>query len=158
MKRLETLAKSAVGFDSARGDQFQISASAFNRPPEPDAAKLSFLDSPRIMRIAQLVGGVILLIIAALAISRMRALASSSSTTNMAHAAPGGARGRAGSDDGRGENALPGMPPRRRPSPPGRAIRTWGRVTAPGSWRATIRRGPPTCLKAWINTDSEQRS
>jgi flagellar M-ring protein FliF len=75
MKRLEALAKSAVGFDAARGDQFQISESAFTRTPEPPEVALSFLDSPRIMRIAQLVGGVILLLIAAMAISRMRAVA-----------------------------------------------------------------------------------
>ncbi|MES1204919.1 MAG: flagellar basal-body MS-ring/collar protein FliF, partial [Pseudomonadota bacterium] len=75
LKRLEALAKGAVGFDATRGDQFQISSSAFTKPPEEPEAKLSFLDSPRIMRIAQLLGGVILLIIAALAVSKMRALA-----------------------------------------------------------------------------------
>ena len=89
LKRLEALAKSAVGVDAARGDQFQISASVFSHPVEPPEAKLSFLDSPRIRRIAQLVGGVILLIIAALAISKMRGLASSASASSMGMLRPG---------------------------------------------------------------------
>ena len=88
VKRLETLTKSAVGFDVARGDQFQISSSAFNKPVEPPEAKPSFLDSPRIMRIAQLVGGVILLLIALMAVSKMRALGASAGS-NVAMLRPG---------------------------------------------------------------------
>src|SRR5205823_2187448 len=61
MKRFEALAKSAVGFDATRGDQFQLTAQTFARTAEAEVPKPSLLDSPRILRIAQLAGGVVLL-------------------------------------------------------------------------------------------------
>jgi flagellar M-ring protein FliF len=162
MKRLEALAKGAVGFDAARGDQFQISSSAFNRADEPEAQKLSFLDSPRIMRIAQLVGGVVLLIIAALAISKMRALASSSSGTalavngGVAMLRPGARVGELEAMMSDNQRALPASSAGAlsgAPVDPNVAIRDRARDVArtdPG--RAAH------LLKAWIESDSEQRS
>ena len=157
MKRLEALAKGAVGFDTARGDQFQISASAFNRPTEADAAKPSFLDSPRIMRIAQLLGGVILLIIAALAISKMRALASSASTSSsMAMLRPGARVGELEAMMGSPGDALSAT----RPS----AVAQVGgdpNVGVRDRARELARSDPARAahlLKAWISSDSEQRS
>ena len=157
LKRLEALAKGAVGFDAGRGDQFQITASAFNRPAEAPETRLSFLDSPRIMRIAQLLGGVILLLIAALAISKMRNLASSaSSAAGMAMLRPGARVGELEAMMG-SEAALPAM---RAPAAiaPGQVDPNIGvRDRA----RELAREDPARAahlLKAWINTDSEQRS
>jgi len=157
MKRLEALAKGAVGFDAARGDQFQISASAFTKPTEADAAKPSFLDSPRIMRIAQLLGGVILLIIAALAISKMRALASSSSSSSMAMLRPGARVGELEAMMGGGDAALPASA---RPA----AVAAVGgdpNVAVRDRARELARTDPARAahlLKAWISSDNEQRS
>lgn len=156
LKRLEALAKSAVGFDAARGDQFQISASAFSHPIEPPETKLSFLDSPRIMRIAQLVGGVILLIIAALAISKMRGLASSASASNMGMLRPGARVGELEAMMG-GDPALASM----RPTAAIAAGQGDPNVGVRDRARELARNDPARAahlLKAWINTDSEQRS
>lgn len=156
MKRLEALAKGAVGFDAARGDQFQLSASAFTKPAEEDAAKPSFLDSPRIMRIAQLLGGVILLIIAALAISKMRALAGSSSSVAMLR--PGARVGEleAMMASPGGEAALASNRPA--------AVAAIGgdpNIGVRDRARELARTDPARAahlLKAWIESDSEQRS
>jgi flagellar M-ring protein FliF len=157
LKRLEALTKGAVGFDASRGDQFQITASAFNRPVEPAEAKLSLLDSPRIMRIAQLVGGVILLIIAALAIAKMRNLASaSSSASGMAMLRPGARVGEVEAMMG-GEGALPAM----RPTAALSAGQVDPNIGVRDRARELARSDPARAahlLKAWINTDSEQRS
>jgi len=144
-----------VGFDASRGDQFQLSSSAFSKPAEEPEAKLSFLDSPRIMRIAQLLGGVILLIIAALAVGKMRALASSP--------APGMAMLRPGARVGELEAMMgpdlssPGLRPA--------AVSGQGQldpnVGVRDRARELARTDPARAahlLKAWINTDSEQRS
>jgi flagellar M-ring protein FliF len=153
VKRLEALAKGAVGFDASRGDQFQISASAFNRPAEPEESKLSLLDSPRVMRIAQLLGGVVLLIIAALAISKMRALASS--PPNMAMLRPG-----ARVDELEAMMGADGVQPALRPVS-GNQGQLDPNVGVRDRARELARNDPAraaTLLKAWINTDSEQRS
>lgn len=152
MKRLEALAKGAVGFDAARGDQFQISAAAFARPPE-DAAKPSLLDSPRIMRIAQIVGGVVLLLIALLAVSKMRATANSA--PGMAMLKPGA---RVGELEAMMDQAALGpMRPAAAGAPaladPNAAVRDRARELA-----RTDPARAAHLLRAWINSDSEQRS
>jgi len=159
LKRLEALAKGAVGFDAARGDQFQISSSAFSRVAEPEQSKVSMLDSPRIMRIAQLVGGVVLLIIAALAISKMRALASSPPA--LATTAVGAAMLRPGARVGELEAMMN--------QPALGAAQTQAALGAASDPNAGVRdrardvaRTDPAraahLLKAWIDSDSEQRS
>lgn len=156
LKRLESLAKGAVGFDPSRGDQFQISSSAFNRPAEPAETKLSFLDSPRIMRIAQLVGGVILLLIAALAIGRMRNLASAG--------APGMAMLRPGARVGELEAMMGSDPTGLTSARPNAALgpaQVDPNVGLRDRAQELARNDPARAaqlLKAWINTDSEQRS
>jgi flagellar M-ring protein FliF len=155
VKRMEALAKNAVGFDASRGDQFQISASAFNRTAEEADTKLSFLDSPRIMRIAQLLGGVILLIIAALAISKMRGLASSARSPGMAMLRPGASVGEleAMMAGGGALPARPGAVSSGNQLDPNLGVRDRARELA----RSDPARAAHL-LKAWINTDSEQRS
>ncbi len=157
MKRLESLAKGAVGFDAARGDQFQISASAFTRAVEPEEAKVSLLDSPRIMRIAQLLGGVVLLIIAALAISKMRALASSpalaTSGGSMAMLRPGARVGEL--EAMMDQHALPASSGQAQlgAADPNAGVRDRARDVA-----RTDPARAAHLLKAWIDSDSEQRS
>jgi flagellar M-ring protein FliF len=157
MKRLESLAKGAVGFDAARGDQFQISASAFTRPVEPEESKVSVLDSPRIMRVAQLLGGVVLLIIAALAISKMRALASSpalaTSGGSMAMLRPGARVGEL--EALMDQHALPASPGQAQlgAADPNAGVRDRARDVA-----RTDPARAAHLLKAWIDSDSEQRS
>ena len=160
IKRLESLAKGAVGFDPARGDQFQISSQAFNRTAEAEVPSGSFLDSPRIMRLAQLVGGVVLLIIAALAISKMRALASSPQTAALAGGPGGVGMLRPGARVGELEAM---MSPEMRALPPSSA----GGASADPNLavrdraRDVARTDPARAahlLKAWIDSDSEQRS
>jgi flagellar M-ring protein FliF len=155
MKRLEALAKGAVGFDAARGDQFQISASPFNRPVEAPETRLSVLDSPRVMRLAQLFGGVVLLIIAALAVSKMRGVASSSSASSgMAMLRPGARVGEleAMMDQGalaaRPQAVLAGQQ-----VDPNLALRDRAREVA-----RTDPARAAHLLKAWISSDSEKRS
>ncbi|HEY2903103.1 MAG TPA: flagellar basal-body MS-ring/collar protein FliF [Polyangia bacterium] len=71
--RLADLAKSAVGFDAKRGDQFQISSSAFTKPPAgEEVPTIPLWEQPRMMRIAQLVGGFILLLLVAVAVLKMK--------------------------------------------------------------------------------------
>ncbi len=158
MKRMEALAKGAVGFDAARGDQFQLSASTFSRPTEADAAKPSFLDSPRIMRIAQLVGGVLLLLIAALAVSKMRGLAASASASSsgMAMLRPGARVGELEAMMGN-DNTLQSM----RPAAAAMTGQGDPNIGVRDRARELARSDPQRAahlLKAWINTDSEQRS
>ncbi|HXI54863.1 MAG TPA: flagellar basal-body MS-ring/collar protein FliF [Polyangia bacterium] len=71
--RLADLAKSAVGFDAKRGDQFQISSSAFTKPPAGEEVPREPLwAQPRIMRLAQLAGGFLLLLLVAVAVLKMK--------------------------------------------------------------------------------------
>jgi flagellar M-ring protein FliF len=159
LKRLEALAKGAVGFDAARGDQFQISSSAFTRAAEPEESKITVLDSPRIMRIAQLAGGVVLLIIAALAISKMRALASSQ--PGLAASGNGAAMLRPGARVGEleaimNQPQLSGTPAQAAlgaSSDPNAGVRDRARDVA-----RTDPARAAHLLKAWIDSDSEQRS
>jgi flagellar M-ring protein FliF len=157
MKRIEALAKNAVGFDAARGDQFQLTAQAFNRPAEDAGEKPSIIDSPRIMRIAQLVGGIILLIIAAMLVSKMRAAASS--PPGVALLKPGAKVGELEAMMDRGGGAIAALPPRPEavaalgPVDPNAQVRDRARDLA--------RQDPAraaTLLKAWIGADSDQRS
>jgi len=163
LKRLESLAKGAVGFDAARGDQFQISSSPFNRAEQAEAEKTSIFDSPRIMRIAQLIGGVILLIIAALAISKMRALASGP-PRNAALAGPAGvAMLRPGARVGELEAM---MSPETRALPPSSTAALSGAPADPNlavreRARDVARQDPARAahlLKAWIDSDSEAKA
>ena len=138
----------------SRGDQFQISASAFNHASEPPESRPSLLDSPRIMRIAQLLGGVILLIIAAIALGRMRGLASATRASHTAMLQPGARVGEL--EAMMDQNALPAMRP---------AAVAAGQIDPNIGVRDRARelaRNDPAraahLLKAWINTDSEQRS
>ena len=161
MKRLESLAKGAVGFDAARGDQFQISSQAFTKPAEAEESKLSLLDSPRIMRIAQLVGGVVLLIIAALAISKMRALASPQPA--LATQAGSVAMLRPGARVGELEAM---MDQQALPASGGGGQAQLGPAADPNVMvrdraRAVAQNDPARAahlLKAWIDSDSETRS
>ena len=156
LKRLEALAKSAVGFDAARGDQFQLSASTFSRPTEDPEAKPSFFDSPRLMRILQVVGGVVLLLIALLAVSRMRGIASSAPSTALLR--PGARVGELEAMmDGPGGGAAGSLRPQAAASPalgdPNAVVRDRARDIA--------KQDPARAahlLKAWIGSDSEQRS
>jgi flagellar M-ring protein FliF len=158
MKRIEALAKSAVGFDAARGDQFQLTAQAFSRPAEDEADKPSLLDSPRIMRIAQLVGGVILLLIAAMLVSKMRAAASS--PPGVALLKPGAKVHELEAMMDKNGGAMAALPPARpeavaalAPVDPNAMVRDRARDLA--------RQDPAraaTLLKAWISADSDQRS
>jgi flagellar M-ring protein FliF len=158
LKRLEALAKGAVGFDAGRGDQFQITASPFTRAVEPEESKVALLDSPRIMRIAQLIGGVVLLIIAALAISKMRALASSPPA--LAANAAGAAMLRPGARVGELEAMM------NQPQLAGQQQAALGANADPNAGvrdraRDVARTDPARAahlLKAWIDSDSEQRS
>jgi hypothetical protein len=112
------------------------------------------------MRIAQLLGGVILLIIAALAVSKMRALASSSSTSSsMAMLRPGARVGELEAmmaTPAGGDAALPSMRPA--------AVAAVGgdpNVGVRDRARELARTDPARAahlLKAWISSDSEQRS
>ena len=160
MKRLESLAKGAVGFDPARGDQFQISSQAFSKPAEPEESKVSVLDSPRIMRIAQLVGGVVLLIIAALAIGKMRALASPQPA--LATSAGSAAMLRPGARVGE----LEAMMDQQALLPASGGQAALGPAADPNvvvrdRARDVARTDPARAahlVKAWIDSDSEQRS
>jgi len=153
LKRLEKLGKSAVGFDPARGDQFQISATAFTHVVEPAAAAPSFLDSPRIMRIAQLVGGVLLLVIAALALAKMRALAGTSSP-QVAMLKPGArvAELEAMMEPNGVTNALPAME--------GGGVLADPHVLMRDRAREIAKKDPARAahlLKAWIGADAEPK-
>jgi flagellar M-ring protein FliF len=73
MKRLEDLAKSAVGFDVKRGDQFQISSTPFSKTGvDNEALRELWWTSPRTFRLAQLVGGFVLLLLLGVALLKMR--------------------------------------------------------------------------------------
>jgi flagellar M-ring protein FliF len=163
LKRLESLAKGAVGFDAARGDQFQISSSPFNRAEQAEAEKTSILDSPRIMRIAQLVGGVILLVIAALAISKMRALASGPPRTAALAGPAGVAMLRPGARVGELEAMMSpetrALPPSSTPALPGASADP--NVAVRERARDVARQDPARAahlLKAWIDSDSEAKA
>jgi flagellar M-ring protein FliF len=153
LKRLEKLGKSAVGFDAARGDQFQISASPFTHLVEPPVPALSWLDSPRIMRIAQLMGGVLLLVIAALALSKMRALASS--TPAVALLKPGSRVAELEAMmEPNAPNALPAM------EGGGTVALADPHVAMRDRARELAKQDPARAahlLKAWIGSDSEQK-
>jgi len=153
LKRLEALAKGAVGFDAARGDQFQLTATAFTRAVEPPESKPSFLDSPRIMRIAQMVGGVILLLIAAVAVSKMRVVASTNS--NMAMLKPGARVAELEAMMEQGGGALPALP-----AIPGQAALADPNVAMRDRARELAKKDPARAahlLKAWIGADAEQK-
>ena len=163
LKRLESLAKGAVGFDAARGDQFQISSSPFNRAEQAEAEKTSIFDSPRIMRIAQLIGGVILLIIAALAISKMRALAGGPARPALAVGPAGVAMLRPGARVGELEAM---MSSETRALPPSSTAALTGAPADPNlvvreRARDVARQDPARAahlLKAWIDSDSEAKA
>ena len=73
MVRLADLTKSAVGFDAKRGDQFQISSTAFTKNPAlAEGAKELWWASPRTMQLAQLAGGFVLLLLVAIAVLKMK--------------------------------------------------------------------------------------
>lgn len=61
--RLAELAKSAVGFDAARGDKFEISSAPFIRAPEPEPAGLGGLLADPKMKYAVFGGGGLLLLL-----------------------------------------------------------------------------------------------
>jgi flagellar M-ring protein FliF len=161
LKRLESLAKGAVGFDAARGDQFQISSSPFNRAEQAEAEKTSIFDSPRIMRIAQLIGGVILLVIAALAISKMRALAAPARTAltgpaGVAMLRPGA---RVGELEAMMSPETRALPPSSMPALPGAPVDP--NLIVRERARDVARQDPARAahlLKAWIDSDSEAKA
>ena len=73
VRRLEDLSKSAVGFDVKRGDQFQISSAAFNKnPSDNEGIKETWWMAPRTFRLAEILGGFVLLFLVAMALMRMR--------------------------------------------------------------------------------------
>jgi flagellar M-ring protein FliF len=71
--RLADLAKSAVGFDAKRGDQFQISSTVFTKAPDAgDVAPEAWWMQSRTLRLAQLVGGFILVLLVFVAVMKMK--------------------------------------------------------------------------------------
>jgi flagellar M-ring protein FliF len=74
VKRLEDLAKSAVGFEAKRGDQFQISSTVFSGKAVGDneGVRETWWLSPRTFRLAEIAGGFVLFFLMALALMRMR--------------------------------------------------------------------------------------
>jgi flagellar M-ring protein FliF len=74
IKRLEELSKSAVGFDAKRGDQFQISSTAFTSKlgTDGDGIKEVWWTSPRAFRLGEILGGFVLFFLIALALMKMR--------------------------------------------------------------------------------------
>src|SRR5581483_5161564 len=69
LKRLEDLSKSAVGFDAKRGDQFQLSTTAFTKSPtDADTVRDLWWASPRTLRFAELIGGFVLLLLVGIAV------------------------------------------------------------------------------------------
>ena len=84
VKRMEDLAKSAVGFDVKRGDQFQISSAAFSKSPtDNDGIKEMWWMAPRTFRLAEILGGFILFFLMAMALIRMRRKSGASQLTSM---------------------------------------------------------------------------
>ncbi len=74
MKRLEELSKSAVGFDAKRGDQFQISSTAFTNKlgGDTEGIKEMWWMSPRAFRLGEILGGFVLFFLVGAALMRMR--------------------------------------------------------------------------------------
>ena len=157
--RLADLAKGAVGFDAKRGDQFQISSSAFTKPPAgEDVPRVPLWEQPRMMRIAQLVGGFILLLLVAVAVLKMKgrgapALPGAYSAAALlkpgakvaeieAAMAAGGAGGLGGGPAG---VSLPSS------SDPNAQVRDRARELA-----AVDPQRAAHLLRAWINADSEE--
>jgi flagellar M-ring protein FliF len=72
LKRLEDLSKSAIGFDARRGDQFQISGAVFSKVAvDGETTHDLWVMAPRTLRLAELIGGFVLLLLVATAVFRM---------------------------------------------------------------------------------------
>jgi flagellar M-ring protein FliF len=90
LKRLADLSKSAVGFDVKRGDQFQISTTIFSKSAADAAAERElWFASPRALRLAQLAGGFILLLLVGIAVMKMKGRSSPGQYQAMALLKPG---------------------------------------------------------------------
>jgi flagellar M-ring protein FliF len=154
--RLTALAKSAVGFDVQRGDQFELSTSAFQRKETAPEAKLAFLESPWIMRGARIAGALLLLLIVAVALSRMRGAGAPVQTAALAAIRPGSKLAEAEAALANAGALPPGESPavaQLPPSDPNAMVRDRARELA----RQDPQRAAQL-LKAWINADAEQRS
>jgi len=157
ISRLTALAKSAVGFDAQRGDQFELTSSAFLRKETAPEAKLAFLESPWIMRGARVAGALILLLIVAIALSRMKSSGASASPTAALAAIRPGSRLAEAEAALANVGTLPagdvGVVAQLPPTDPNAIVRDRARELA----RQDPQRAAQL-LKAWINSDAEQRS
>ena len=161
MKRLEELSKSAVGFDAARGDQFQISSTAFTNKLAGDAEgiKEMWWMSPRAFRLGEILGGFVLFFLVGAALMRMRRpapaapqLTAMQSTAMLKpgakvaelEAAMDRAALPAGPGGSAGQVALPGMDPAQQ-------VRDRARELA-----QTDPQRAAHIVRAWINVDSEE--
>jgi flagellar M-ring protein FliF len=161
IKRLEELSKSAVGFDARRGDQFQISSTAFTNRAGGDAEGIKevWWMSPRAFRLGEILGGFVLFFLVGAALMRMRRpVPAALQLTALAQTAllkPGAkvaeleaAMERAALPPGPagagGQAALPGMDPAQQ-------VRDRARELA-----QTDPQRAAHVVRAWINVDNEE--
>jgi len=160
MKRLEELSKSAVGFDAKRGDQFQISSTAFTNKVggDTEGIKEMWWMSPRAFRLGEILGGFVLFFLVGAALMRMRRPPPPAQLTALQSTAllkPGAkvaeleaAMDRAALPPGpgaaAGQAALPGMDPAQQ-------VRDRARELA-----QTDPQRAAHIVRAWINVDSEE--
>jgi flagellar M-ring protein FliF len=164
VKRLEDLAKSAVGFEAKRGDQFQISSQVFNGKATGDSegVRETWWMSPRTFRLAEILGGFVLFFLVALALMKMRRGGSNPINAQLT-AMSAAAMLRPGSKVAELEAAMeraalpPGMPGPTGPPPalpgvdPAAQLRDRARELA-----ATDPQRAAQILRGWIGVDSEE--
>ena len=160
VSRLADLAKSAVGFDAKRGDQFQISSAAFAKNPVEEVPTIPLWEQPRMMRLAQLIGGFVLVLLVAVAVLKMKGRGGAPLTGTYSAAAllkPGAKIGEieAAMAAGGGAGALPagqaaaiGLPAK---ADPNAQVRDRARELASVDPQRAAH-----LLRAWINSDGDE--
>ncbi|MCG5054394.1 MAG: flagellar M-ring protein FliF [Myxococcales bacterium] len=153
--RLGELAKSAVGFDAARGDQFQISSTVFAQPGGTNAAAAPHFFATPAARYGGMAAAALLvgLIVVAFVLRRKKARAEVEKEVALLKPGSSVAELERAIADAQPTEALEGMPERPALADPNVVTRDRARELAMQDPERAAR-----LLKAWIQTDIEEKA